>query len=135
MIYLIISNVIHYLHILLIFLLVFGSSLLPKYILKYFLFIFPIIFMDWTDDNECILSVLEGYFREKDKDNNFKWNDYFELPINERVRVFGPLMENLIGLKMEEENMNKFNTYLFLISWSIGYLRVANFLKYSSAIQ
>lgn len=114
------SKIIYILHFISLIILLFSSIIFPHYTLKYQILIIPLTFLDWNDyDGQCILTRLEYYFRTGVwKQKSFEENG---------PEFFRPILEKIIGKKINRITASRINYVLFITSWIITYYK---FLKY-----
>ena len=109
--YLIIADLLQFIHILGLLILLFGF-MLPKKYLKYYILLLPIVFISWLiNNNICILTYYEYKLRNKNIENNcsspFIYNTLKFMNIN--------ITQNQI-----DNNIH----IIFIIPWVIAILRL-----------
>ena len=108
-------------HFLVFFLVLLGHSLLPLKYIKYYLILVILIFLDWNDiDGQCILTKLESYFRTGN------WTQ--KPPIEGGPEFFRPLINKIFKLNLNAIEADRFNNFVFVCCWAIGYIRIYSYL-------
>ena len=101
-------------HLIILIIILFGWLIFPKRWLKYQMLIVPLVFLDWHDDGQCILTRLEHYF---------KTGEWEQIPAEEEdgAEFFRPILNWITGLNLSRKTAGKINTVMFIISWLITY--------------
>jgi len=111
-------------HVLLLFFLIFGIFLPPKY-LPYYLFIYPAIYVHWYfNDNQCMLTELESHFDQK----------YLNINNPEEVRhyKYKDIFESLKKMNIYFDSIDTCTSYLYniiFVCWIVGLIRLLHYYK------
>lgn len=111
-------------HYLLLFVLIFGIFLPPKYLI-YYLFLLPAVYFSWQfNNNKCMLTELESQFDQR----------HVNLNQHEEVRhyKYEEIFENLKKIDIYFDNIDSFNSYVYniiMIVWVVGIIRLINYYK------
>ena len=101
-----------FLHVFILFFMIFGFLLPSKYLIIYVLF-WPLIYLHWQlNNNNCYLTELEYKLENKPLPSSREHNYPF---------VKGVL--NNIGIKMNDANIHKLVIYGITFLWLIGFIR------------
>ena len=117
---LILADIVHFIHILLILFVLVGPFILPKKHLYYYIILVILLFMDWNDlDGQCILTRIEYWLR---------YNQWYNQGSTSEggSEFFRHLYTNLTGHQITSIQADRLNNFLF-----IGGLLIA-FLRYNS---
>ena len=117
---LILADIVHFIHILLILFVLVGPFILPKKYLSYYIISVILIFMDWNDsDGQCILTRIEYWLR---------YNQWYNQGTTSEggPEFFRTLYTKLSGHQITSIQADRLNNFLF-----IGGLLIA-FLRYNS---
>ena len=117
---LILADIVHFIHILLILFVLVGPFILPKKYLYYYIISVILIFMDWNDsDGQCILTRIEYWLR---------YNQWYNQgsPSEGGPEFFRHIYTKLTGHQITSIQADRLNNFLF-----IGGLLIA-FLRYNS---
>ena len=117
---LILADIVHFIHILLILFVLVGPFILPKKHLYYYIILVILLFMDWNDlDGQCILTRIEYWLR---------YNQWYNQGSTSEggPEFFRHLYTNLTGHQITSIQADRLNNFLF-----IGGLLIA-FLRYNS---
>ena len=108
----IIADLIHIIHIILVLYIMLGFVITPGKYLKYYLYLIILIFLDWNDsDGQCILTKLEYFFRTgQQKTNN-------------EPEFFRPMINRMFNIKLNRTEANKINYFIFILSFLFGFIR------------
>jgi hypothetical protein len=118
----IVADVIHYMHIVLMIYIGIGWYVTPiKYIHFYLLFIIFIIF-DWNDfDGLCMLTKFENYFRNKNSIKQQKKKDQPEF--------FRPLFNKLLNVSITSQQEIRITYCILIVVFLFGFLRLLHHYK------
>jgi hypothetical protein len=120
----VLREIVRFSHLLLLFVLIFGVFLPPKYLI-YFLFLLPAIYIHWYfNDNKCMLTELESHFDQKYVNLNNDEEVYHYKYIN--------ILEMLKKINIYFDGADSFTSYLyniFYICWIVGFIRFLNYYK------
>ena len=100
-------------HFIILIIILFGW-LLPKWWLKYQMLLVPLVFLDWQDDGQCILTRLEHYFRTGE------WEQKTAVE-EDGAEFFRPILNYITGLNFSRITASRINYTMFIISWLITY--------------
>jgi len=117
---LILADIVHFIHILLILFVLVGPFILPKKHLYYYIILVILLFMDWNDlDGQCILTRIEYWLR---------YNQWYNQGSTSEggPEFFRHLYTKLSGHQITSIQADRLNNFLF-----IGGLLIA-FLRYNS---
>jgi hypothetical protein len=116
MIRIIVNKIVKFIHILVVFILLFGVFLPSKYLI-YYIFLWPAIYIHWYfNDNQCMLSEIEYNLDEKYL-NNIK-----ELDIYKYRSIFYLLKKCGVYFDNTDNFLNCVNS-VALILWFISFVR------------
>ena len=111
-------------HYLLLFVLIFGIFLPPKYLI-YYLFLWPAVYFSWQfNNNRCMLTELESQFDPR----HLNLNEHEEVRHYKYIEIF----ENLKKIDIYFDNIESFNSYVYniiMIVWVVGVIRLINYYK------
>jgi hypothetical protein len=111
-------------HFVLLFILIFGVFLHPKYLI-YYLFLWPAIYIHWYfNDNKCMLTELESNFDDK----HVNLNNHEEVRHYKYIEIF----EGLKKFNIYFDSIDSFTSYLYdiiMVCWFFGLIRLLNYYK------
>ena len=108
------SSVLHILHKLIVYFMVFGF-LLPKKYLIYHLIVWPLVWLHWkTNNNYCFLTQLESKLNGKESPN------VIEAQADSTDTEFMKQLFNSIGIIMPIERIHLLTRIMFTTSWTIS---------------
>lgn len=117
---LILADIVHFIHILLILFVLVGPFILPKKHLYYYIILVILLFMDWNDlDGQCILTRIEYWLR---------YNQWYNQGSTSEggPEFFRYIYTKLTGHHITSLQADRLNNFLF-----IGGLLIA-FVRYNS---
>jgi Ca2+/Na+ antiporter len=95
-----------------------GYLITPLQYIKYLLLIIILIYLNWKYDNErCILTKLEHYYRTNE------WNIKPAIEI-EAPEFFRPFIKKIFNINLTRESADKLNYYLLTNSFILGFIRM-----------
>ena len=122
----ILSRLVRYIHIALLFILIFGVFLPGKYLI-YYLILWPAVIIHWSfNDNKCMLTELESQLNE----NHVNMNINDEIIHYKYLAIF----KNFKKINIYFDSIDKFASYLhaiYMICWLVGFIRFLNYHKKS----
>ena len=113
----ILADIIHLFHSLLLIVLLTGGILLPKRFLSAFIIVGLLVLLDWNDiDGMCILTKLEYYFRT---------GEWVSSPASQEgaPEFFRPFMKRYLGLNLTRPEADRLNTWIVVMMMLIAFLR------------
>jgi hypothetical protein len=114
----IIADLIYYFHMLLLIYVMIGYLITPLQYIKYLLLIIILIYLNWKYDNErCILTKLEHYYRTNE------WNIKPAIEI-EAPEFFRQFIKKIFNINLTRESADKLNYYLLTNSFILGFIRM-----------
>ena len=112
----IIADLIHIIHIILVLYIMLGFVITPGKYLKYYLYLIILIVLDWNDsDGQCILTKLENFFRTGYQKN--------KVSSNNEPEFFRPMINKMFNIKLNRTDANKINYFIFILSFLFGFIR------------
>ena len=138
-----IADIIHYLHIVLVGYVLIGWLITPVRRIHYYIKFVIFVLLDWNDlDGECFLTKIEYYFRERSRERmpTMSTKDNEKLTINTETgepEFFRPLMKRMFDLELTSQDASRINYFTFISAMLFGLLRMLHhhgIMKISSSI-
>lgn len=116
----VIADIIHYTHLLLIIYILFGFIFLPSNHLPFYIILIILVFIDWNDyDGMCILTKLEYYFRYGVWIKHIEETKKYEEP----AEFFRPLIKRKLNIDLTAQQASRLNNLLFSLCLLFGFIR------------
>ena len=112
-----ISNIIYYIHVLIVFFIIFGIFIISNIYLPYFIIFVLFVMLNWYGlFGSCILTKLEYYF---------KTGVWSELTAEQEggPEFFRPLIKCIFNVELTRNQANKLNNILFLTIVLIAFIK------------
>jgi len=105
----ILANIVHFIHIIILIVMIFGNFFISIKYLHYYIIALIIILILWNTIGQCPLTGIETSLRNETKFN-------FIVDEKNEPEFFRPLMNKFFNLKLTKNQADKINTSLVLLS-------------------
>jgi len=142
----IIADIIHYLHIVLVVYVLVGWLITPVKKIHYYIIFVIFILLDWNDlDGQCFLTKIEHYFRERarkqSETESITTNGHDgKITIHTETgepEFFRPLINRLFNIELTSKDATRINYFTFISAILLAFLRMLHhrgILNFSSSM-
>ena len=125
----IIADLIHIIHIILVLYIIFGFIITSNKYLKYYLYLIIFIFLDWNDlDGQCILTKIEYFFRTGNLTQK-------TAQCENAPEFFRPEIYKIFpDIKLNRMEADKINNFIFILCFLFGFIRYDTLKKVENTI-